>query len=135
MVLRSHPSFQKPVVGKTRREVSQQQFDRFEFMSNDELKAECRRLEGLRDETWLYEIVTPLLAKKKKDPVRVYAWTDSLPWGMEQAVRSFLDGGVGQLVIGDLKARRLFRRAQAPFVTLPAEGFGDFLFSLDDTDA
>jgi hypothetical protein len=129
VVLRQHPHSGKPAVAKSKGALATAKFDRFDFMSNEDLKAVCRQLEGVSEDTWLYEITTPLL---RKDVVRVYAWTNDLPWAMKEAVRAFREGGVGELEEKELQARRLFQKGQAQFVTIPAGGFGAFLFDEDD---
>lgn len=92
--------------------------DRYDFMSVDELKAECRRFEGIDDTTCLYEATN---GEEGKADVRVYVWAREYDEALLMAKRSFQENGCKNWDFAFVQLRRLFRKSDQPFVTEPSD--------------
>lgn len=108
-----------------------QELDYYDFLTIEELREECRRLEAATDPVSLYEVKNGQAGKKSY--VRLYVWAESMAQAKDLALRSYRKFGFSMTELEDLKFDRMFFRGAAPFATKPSdEGFD---FADPDTSA
>lgn len=99
--------------------------DKYDFMTIEQLRAECRRLEGVAEHTGLWEACN---GQEGRGPVRVYVWADFSDQVRRMALDSFVSSGFAN-TLSQIRVKRLFRKCVDKFVTVPDDlGFGKLHF-------